>query len=145
VWRAVVQDLLLIAPNSLLSRSLHTETPRMLRAKAIRFCNVQKKLSCNDPALLQSVSTLRMPIAHYSAHPCIVPGTPYAVYVSQDRTGEAHMHNCAIHLISMITGHVHDTCHLRSTFVTKMDVNQSATYGIVVVLKQFVEVEDPLL
>jgi hypothetical protein len=40
---------------------------------------------------------------------------------------------------------VHDTCHLRSTFVTKMDVNQSATYGIVVVLKQFVEVEDPLL
>jgi hypothetical protein len=145
VWRAVVQDLLLIAPNSLLSRSLHTETPRMLRSKSIRFCNVQKKLSCNDPALLQSVSTLRMPMGHSSVHPCIVPGTPYAVYVSQNRTGEAHMHKCAIHLISMNTGYVHDTCHLRAASVMKMDVNHSATYGIVVVLKQFMSAGDPLL
>jgi hypothetical protein len=137
VWRAVVQDLLLISPNSLLSRSLHVETPQMLRVKAIRFCNVQKTLSCDDPALLQSVSTLKLPMGHSSVHPCIVPGTPYVVYVSQNRTGEAHTHKCAIHLISMTTGHVHDTCHLRATSVMKMDVHHSATYGIVVVLRHF--------
>jgi hypothetical protein len=82
-------------------------------------------------------------MAHYSVHPCIVPGTPYAVYVSQDKTHE--MRNCSIHLISMITGYVHDTCHLRAASVLKMNVNHSATYGIVVVLKQFVDGGDPLM
>jgi hypothetical protein len=106
----------------------------MLRDKAIRFCNVQKTLARDDPALLQSVSTLKMPMGHSCVHPCIVPGTPYAVFVSQDKTGEELMHKCAIHLISMTTGHVHDTCHLKATSVMKMDIHHSATSGIIVVL-----------
>jgi hypothetical protein len=108
----------------------------MLRTKAIRFSNAQKTLSRNDPALLQSVSTLRMPMGQRNVHPCILPGTPYALYLSEDRTGDClNLH--AIHVISMATGYVHDTCRLQAASVRNMDVYHSATYGMVVVLKYF--------
>jgi hypothetical protein len=48
LWRSVVCDLLVIAPNILLSHSLASATAHDLRLKALRFCEIDRALEVTN-------------------------------------------------------------------------------------------------
>jgi hypothetical protein len=133
IWRAIVHDLLIVSPNSLLSRSFTNETAESLRKKALRFLRIDHTLSRNDPSQFQSVidsfeiipKDLRRTPAT-GIH--MLPGTPYAVYISE---------YASMHLVSLDDGHEVDVWmppEPRNFGSATINVYPSMRYGLIVIV-----------
>jgi hypothetical protein len=134
LWRAVVLDLLAISPNVSLSRVLNNEPARRLHQKALRFRDVDRVLSRNDPRLVQSKDFTLARLAQLDSLR-IVPGIPFALYASSA---------ASLHLISLLTGaevHVWRPSDTITCTETEVQLCSSAKYGLVVLV--MVEIESP--
>jgi hypothetical protein len=85
LWRTVVEDLLIISPNALLSRSIMNETADSLRSRALRFRYAEEALSTRDEV---SVADLELPEPPASSVE-MLPGTGCAIY--QSGTGSVYI------------------------------------------------------
>jgi hypothetical protein len=133
IWRAVIHDLLLVSPNSLLSRSFVHETAQSLRKKALRFLRIDSTLSRKDPSQFQSVIDSfkivpKDPRRTPASGICLLPGTRYAAYISD---------YASMHLVSLDDGHEVDVWMPPESLViipAAMNVYPSARYGLVVMV-----------
>jgi hypothetical protein len=133
LWRSVVCDLLVIAPNILLSHSVASATAHDLRSKALRFCEIDRALEVNNkPSRSWMQRRLRLQESSTQYSLAIVPGTSYVVYMSM---------LVSIRLFSCVSGEEVDACDgpadLRETHSMRereLFVYPSATYGNVVIV-----------
>jgi hypothetical protein len=132
LWRSVVCDLLVIAPNILLSHSLASATAHDLRSKALRFCEIDRALEVtNERSRSWIQRRLQLPEPSKQYNLAIVPGTSYVVYMSVQ---------VSIRLFSCVSGKDVDVCDRPAALgetnnmrYSELFVFPSATYGNVVI------------
>jgi hypothetical protein len=126
LWREIMQDLLTVSPNILFSRSLNSETVQSLRAKALRFRNVDSILAKGDSSLIHSRKDIKLIESAKANTLKILPGTSYAIYVSV---------SASISIVNLSTGAEYDLWSIpgppRHCTKAEMQVFSSTRYGLV--------------
>lgn len=120
-----MSDLLVMSPNIMYSRTLEHDSATVLRDRALRFWNIDRTLSRNDPDPIQSVTKLALPIPAIPDTATIVPGTHHVVYIS---------YHGSVHLVSLLTGEQVDRVDPANSIdelYPVLNICPSATYGTV--------------
>jgi hypothetical protein len=131
LWRAVVQDLLIISPNALFSHCIMKETADSLRSRALRFRYAEEALSTREEVDIADLDLPEPPSSLVE----MLPGTVYTIYQSESGS---------VYILSLISQSDDPVYRWETTdpdmrcYGSQLVFGTSAAYGLVAVFYAYV-------